>query len=594
MDSPDRSILYNFICENKGVKECIDDAQNIVGIPIIDIIDKFGDIPLYYCIKCQNYEAFRIILSYNPNLSYEDKDGNTIIHKLILHGKGVSSDIFRDLIKNISLDKQNNMGNTALHYAVMFNYNDAVKLFISFQCDLNLRNDEEEISPLFYAIKNDNEDIAHMLLEAGADTNVQDYLGNTILHYAINNSKLINLILRYKPNLDLTNLEGKTCLAYTSDIDIAKILIPNMDINSQDKDGKSILAHLFITGQWLHMTDILVKKQLLLYLKDNNNIQPLDYVISNDKLFTKLIRLIENSKTGCKDVRKCLLERKSVYLQEEHKEVVLMIDKTNVEFTTFIGIPLDILCGLFYLRTTHNCGITLNKSYKSLDSVNKMYDTLGYSYDYNYNFTGLGIHWIYQKIFFSDGLKDIIQSAQQDIVIPLAIELSAGRHSNYLFYDYKKKELERFEPSGSYYPYMYNYNPKLLDKLLQEYFACKYYSPLDYLPKIGFQKLEIYDSVRYKKIGDPCGFCALWCIWYADMRMSYKQYNRKELIDKLLIYHRQNGISLRNTIRDYSVKITRERDIILKKAGTDINKWNNEILNEQELKIIDRELLKRI
>ena len=63
---------------------------------------------------------------------------------------------------------------------------------------------------------------------------------------------------------------------------------------------------------------------------------------------------------------------------------------------------------------------------------------------------------------------------------------------------------------------------------------CKYYYPKDFLPKIGFQLLETYDHYKTKKIGDPGGFCAVWCIWYSFMRVKYSMLSRRKLTTKLI------------------------------------------------------------
>ena len=62
---------------------------------------------------------------------------------------------------------------------------------------------------------------------------------------------------------------------------------------------------------------------------------------------------------------------------------------------------------------------------------------------------------------------------------------------------------------------------------------------------------------KTKKIGDPGGFCALWSIWYTDMRLTYPDYDRKILADKLLKDIRSEGLSFKNLIRNYSLNITK-------------------------------------
>ena len=123
------------------------------------------------------------------------------------------------------------------------------------------------------------------------------------------------------------------------------------------------------------------------------------------------------------------------------------------------------------------------------------------------------------------------------MIIPLGIELRVGSHANYLILDKKNFELERFEPHGSSAPHGFNYNPENLDEILETTFKninskINYVAPSKYLPKIGFQTIEI-NELKADYIGDPNGFCALWCIWWTDIRLSNPDITRTKLI-KLL------------------------------------------------------------
>ena len=69
----------------------------------------------------------------------------------------------------------------------------------------------------------------------------------------------------------------------------------------------------------------------------------------------------------------------------------------------------------------------------------------------------------------------------------------------------QNKTIERFDPNGANYPIDFNYNPELLDKLLESKFKeydenIKYYKPSNFLPIIGFQILENLETPKYKKI----------------------------------------------------------------------------------------------
>jgi len=152
-------------------------------------------------------------------------------------------------------------------------------------------------------------------------------------------------------------------------------------------------------------------------------------------------------------------------------------------------------------------------------------------------------------------------------------------------YDKQKNEIERFEPYGFGHPPGLNYDPTRLDNILEAKFlmlidGIKYIRPRDFLPKIGIQSIDITEE-KNRYIGDPNGFCALWSIWYVDMRISYFYVSRDKLIRHMLKNLNEQNISFKMLIRNYAKKITDMRDSILVKSGTDINKWINEQYTEE-------------
>jgi hypothetical protein len=164
--------------------------------------------------------------------------------------------------------------------------------------------------------------------------------------------------------------------------------------------------------------------------------------------------------------------------------------------------------------------------------------------------------------------------------MPLGIEIREGSHAGYLIYDKNNNEIERFEPHGATTPPGLYYNPNLLDEILESKFktideTIKYIKPKEYLPKVGFQLMDISENKK-RKIGDPSGFCALWCIWYVDMRLTYSDMSRNELVDMLMSTIRSKNISYRNMIRNYGKNIMEIRDKILQKSKMDINDWLND------------------
>ena len=137
----------------------------------------------------------------------------------------------------------------------------------------------------------------------------------------------------------------------------------------------------------------------------------------------------------------------------------------------------------------------------------------------------------------------------------------------------------------------------MLDSLLTHKFNSfdkdiLYISPHQYLPNIGFQLLETLENTKCKRIGDPNGFCAIWCIWWCYQKLSNLKISSDKLANILIKTIKFKNKSFKNLIRNFSQNIVDLRDSYLKKYNLDINDWltNNyseKIINKLEQDIIN-------
>ena len=217
------------------------------------------------------------------------------------------------------------------------------------------------------------------------------------------------------------------------------------------------------------------------------------------------------------------------------------------------------------------------------------------------DFVNSMILWSHQKIYypqyFDSKLSNILKDSPDVIIIPIGIETSQGAHTNILFWNLKNKELERFEPNGKNPPATFNYNGDLLDNFLVEKFKkfgkeFKYYKPSEYLPTIGFQMIENLETEKCKQIGDPNGFCTVWCIWYCYQKLLNLSIKSIDLSEELINNIKLEGKSFKNLIRNFSKNISDYRDEYLMKVNLDINLWISGNYNEEELSNLEKEIIK--
>jgi hypothetical protein len=340
-----------------------------------------------------------------------------------------------------------------------------------------------------------------------------------------------------------------------------------------------------------------IGKEDYLTLNKNLNKENFDFTCKNLSK-QKILDLIKNVKN--KSLVPCYI--KSFPTKRAHMCIDIS-EGENLTYCTFTGTTLDILVGLIFLLKKHKdvCA-TLTKNYSTNKDLCGFYKSIGIIMNDKCEFLNFEIVWVHQRLYLMEGFyeqfKKCINSKAKFIILPVGIEMKEGSHAGYLIYDTQLKEVERFEPHGSTTPPGLYYNPNLLDELLEARFKSiddniKYIKPSEYIPKIGFQLFDIGEPKK-RKIGDPLGFCALWCIWYVDMRLTYRNFNRKKVVSLLINTIKSQNISFRNMVRNYGRYIIDIRDKILSKSEMNINDWQNDQYTDAQINSVLEQLNKEI
>jgi hypothetical protein len=121
------------------------------------------------------------------------------------------------LDEGAEVEAGDNAGWTSIIHAARGGHNEVVQLLLQHGANPNVvENGNQNMTPLHWAATSNNIDGVRMLLENGADVNRSTTNGYTALMLAANNAspQLVQLLLNYKPNLDLRNDEGQTALAF--------------------------------------------------------------------------------------------------------------------------------------------------------------------------------------------------------------------------------------------------------------------------------------------------------------------------------------------------------------------------------------------
>jgi len=662
-DADGRSIL--FICIKYGYNDILELLLHFnkthIGISLVDIQDKNGNIPLHYAIQSKNLKAIDDLITAGSNVNHKDKEGHNSLHLAVYTRDSNICKIIMN--QNIDINSKTLTGETALHIACNLELDTIVEMLIESGIDINMQDNDNEFTALSYCVNRNNPILTAILLKGGANPNIQDFFGNTPLHYSIieGNLEIFNQLVGSKYtkdiiNFNLYNIDSRLPLhlVLVGDKrinDFVSKLIEGTNLVFQDTNGNSCLHGLIKKNIWKKWKNVLVKKKIDIFIANKWKVRPVDYIdnqdikefiemavdsyiyiirsrpycwkqswenmckkdISFDKMNDKEKKLASEFITDpnkvkgdiCKPIiTKILLDittgkinGKSYPSRKDTIEINISEGK-NIEFCTFTGITLDILLGVVVLLKKHsNVCSTITTEFMKNTDLCSYYKQLGVISETSCEFLNFELVWVYQKLYLShdfiNQFKKCLKKKIRFIIIPLAIELREGSHANYLIYDNKLKEIERFEPHGSNHPYKFDYNQNLLDNILKTRFetnfeGIKYIRPGDYLPKIGFQIFDSYEN-NCRKIGDPKGFCALWSIWYTDMRIQYPDVDRKLLVELIISRVKSDNISFKNLIRNYSDDIIQLRDTILKGAELNINDWlNNKYTTKQLSDVVEQ------
>jgi ankyrin repeat protein len=116
------------------------------------------------------------------------------------------------------LNFKDELGNSALHYAVNLDSYEITQLLLEHHALVNIRNNQD-VTPLHIAVRHRNTKIVNLLLKHGADANSIDAEGNSPLHLTANYAhikcglEIIELLRTYGAHVTICNNAAKTAHA---------------------------------------------------------------------------------------------------------------------------------------------------------------------------------------------------------------------------------------------------------------------------------------------------------------------------------------------------------------------------------------------
>ena len=638
MDSDKRSILYIPLKYNyhEIIDMIINYSNKSIGLPLVNQIDISGLTPLHYCIMFNNIKVFTLLIDNNADLYINDNDSLNAIHYTIVYNRPDILDII--ILKKFRLNVYTKYNESLLHIAIKYQNYDLFTKLHNISNDINHQETQYGQTIAHQLVITKNLPLFIKVLQNKANVNIQDYYGNTILHYIVIEKQYTFLkeILKYNIQYNMTNYNGDTVLHILlnqtiEDDTIIERLILNTDVNIQNNQGETCLMFLYNNNMIKKYKNILQQIPLNFFIKDNkNNMIKMDDTIidiSAESYYNQLIKYknekhdnnweiwcannqldklkgiskLTNTKDICMEQIKKLIIKDMRTLPRIHLLDLKLDNGIFVDTCYYTGFPIDILFGLLVIKQNFpEIGLVIDYPLTINKKLESYYKTIGINYMYKLEFCNIEIIWSYQKIFYPSYFDSIFLDKIKNhkyIVIPIGIEMATGAHANIIFIDTKNKTIERFEPNGGNIPIGFNYNPKLLDTILQGKFKdyledYTYYPPYKFIPIIGFQMLENLETNYTKRIGDPNGFCGIWCTWWIYQRMVNINININTIAYELIKYIKYDNLKFKNVVRNFSDKVTKLRDNYLSKYKLNINDWVVNNYTEDDINNLEKDIFK--
>jgi ankyrin repeat protein len=197
------------------------------------------------CMDTENYsnnvrpEIVMLLIERGANIEERARGHETPLHLACKHGY-FNINTARVLLDNgANINAVNEYGETPLHLACFDTKDERrktsvelVRLLIDRGANIEAKTSSGE-TPLNFAIFHRNEEILDELINSGADLNVSDYNGETIIHnfaFALNNvERMIKILNINNTNINERNIDGVTALQLACMIENTENIIALID-----------------------------------------------------------------------------------------------------------------------------------------------------------------------------------------------------------------------------------------------------------------------------------------------------------------------------------------------------------------------------
>ena len=206
---------------------------------------------------------------------------------MIAASKGYAGETIRLIKRGADIFYETDQGVTPLIFAISNNNTEVAKILIDNGSDVNKRTTIGD-TPLLLAVKNENAEITESLIRSGADVDYTDRYDASSLHYAsvYDYFQITDMLLYYNASIDNRTIEGSTPLLaaiWAGNADIADLLIQNgANMEAKDNEGFTPFLMASLNGDTLLMK-LLYDKGVDIYAVNNSKLNALALTVLADK-----------------------------------------------------------------------------------------------------------------------------------------------------------------------------------------------------------------------------------------------------------------------------------------------------------------------
>ena len=481
-----------------------------------------------------------------------------------------------------------------LNIILLFYFNNNIKVnleLIKFllKIDKNIFNIYNNVPTIAYASLNNNLELLNILKKAGINFyyekfNILNYYYNKVQKVQKVNNDIILYLLNNNININICDYElwlPAHIVFFNPKIfslEVKKIILEKTNnINIQNTLGNTPLHYLVYNNNIDDYQDILVKKELNIFIKNKGLYTPLSLAKKNkqnliDLAVKSFIYHIKKKsiKFSPEEAKEYILKNKTTiynkFNYDDNYDDIIIGDYNYIKHSKFIANDINIhlfiiillqkynILGVPYLPNSQNCS-----NYKSLIE-NKKFDNLTFNNQKKYflKYLYYSEELMYFRIYWADEnnylitpkIGEAIQNIfkfKKYVFIIIHIYNQFISHANVLIFDRDKKLIVHFEPHGQLTSYIGKLYETLKNIFKKELKGFKYIAPLEYLPIDAYQSMYDNGAIYDTKVGDPKGYCSAWCFWFIELYINNTKYDLKSLVSKSI----KKLINTKYTFIDY-------------------------------------------